>query len=183
MSRRSQVVRNYGVTDPSAPRSDTGFTWNAQLSSSSDVTLASDEEAALPAELARHSSFGADVDFDADLYPYNRIVIPVDGVYSVSARAALYAGESESIFPPRGALFAVNSGSIFPLVDEDADYAGSSERPAYLHVSHAGTPLHAGDRVWVRAANLNETPITIGLRHLSVTYEAELGTEWGKEGP
>lgn len=186
MSRRSHVVRTFDHAQGAARPRDEQFTWNAMLTSYGETDFLPDDQSYLLSEWVRHTSLGVDVDFDVSDYPVVKIRIPRDGIYSMSARAYAHGHNDEDELHVEEAVFFnlhTSQPEDFvdidrrPLIEANSGWGGPE---AQLSVSHAGYPCEAGDRIWVGVWNKTQGDITVSLRHLSVTYEAQLGTVFTK---
>jgi hypothetical protein len=142
----------------------------------------------VPSEFPRHTSLGVNTDFDVDSYPVVKIRVPVDGIYSVSARVYVSGADPDFVQQFSFCEFTVWTNSEFgdqvdwdrrPLCEEDSENDAPN---GLLHVSHAGWPSRAGDLFWTALANRTAWPATAQLQHLSVTYEAALGEVFMKGG-
>lgn len=181
MSRRSQITRvadAVGIATPVTPPG--GFTWNTFVTATHDAGYTAGDYHELPGDFVRHTSLGADVDTDYGSGNL-RIRIPRDGVYSVSARASMSCSLLDGA---QAMFFRVACTSTPDLIDETYTelspfIIGGGETPfgfATPLASHAGWPLFGGDVVYASLLVLGEAEYGASLAHLSVTYEAELGT-------
>lgn len=159
------------------------------LTSFGYLDIAAGETSDLPSAFPRHTTLGVDEDFDASTYPVVRIRIPRDGVYSVSARAWVTgwaSGDDSGVTDGhQSVVLGVSTGTGDIDLDERplAEHTlGMSTAAATLHTSHAGFPLEAAATIWAWVTNRTTHEATVNLKHLSVTYEAELGTVYSKGG-
>lgn len=189
MSRRSQTVRTYGQAQAVArPRSANEFSWNAMARSYETTFVDGYNTVPLQSEFPRHTSLGTDTDFDYSEFPVLKIIIPRDGIYSVSARASVTASDD-----PEGvehlSTVVLNIFSDSPIdgfvdtdqrtLEERTDEAASAE--TLLGCSQAGWPFVAGNRIWAGLENRTANLVYAQLWHLSVTYEAQLGTYYNHD--
>lgn len=171
MSRRSQITRTSGAAAPAEPVADLEvFTWNAMLTATVDDEVATNETKLLTTDWPFHHV--TPYDFDQVDPPAFQIVVPRDGIYSMSAR--VYANCESAVAGLVGlnahtGSYVIDS-EMRPLTAFDADIVG-----AWLVVSHAGWPFVEGDHIWIDAENRTAMTVTMRVESFSVTYEAELG--------
>lgn len=186
MSRRAQVVRSAFIAGPmeALQQEPEVFMWNASYRGASyydiTTTFGSSNQFRMYGETPIHASLGADVDFiytDEGL----SVRVPVDGVYSASARVmAFRQGDAPAEDASVWAELHSTWGEIGTL-DEDFSYLQpeptSGRVLASAGLSNAGFPLREGDEVYVfHSAYPGTGTLSTSLWHLSVTYEAPLGT-------
>lgn len=184
MSRRTHVVRTTNVSNDVALPRGQGFTWNAMLCSYQVNSMFAHSTQDLSSEFIRHTTFGELFDFDAELYPTVRIRIPRDGIYSASGRV-MVNNMNNSDAAPGVALFLMSNTVNGNLIDNDTrPLSGPAEGQSQgaFHVSHAGYPFMLGDLIWLTVDNQSDYDIETQVGHLSVTYEAALGTVYNKGG-
>lgn len=176
MSRSSQVVRSASAAGPSeAVTAEANFTWNCTLSSLQSTSVGSNETVSLATEWVFH--FINEEDFDTTDTPVNRITIPRDGVYSVSARIGAFV-DVASVEGLAG-LNVHSNGAAGIIIDSEmrplTTFIAGTSVGAWLLGSHAGWPFYAGDQIWLSAENRTAVSLDVRVGSLSVTYEAVLG--------
>lgn len=193
MSRRSHIVRTNDQSQAIAAHRDGVFTWNAMLVSTQGEDIAdannggSSSWRMLPLNGIRHTSLGAEEDFDSDLFPAVRIRIPRDGIYSISGRSEAVLGDANLASAAYLSIEADSDYVDYSGIDRDRqilipdDDGGNGV--ARLGVSHAGHPFKKGDLIWLAAMNASFQDMSFYPAHLSVTYEAKLGTVYNKAQP
>lgn len=171
MSRRSQVTRNSNAAGPAEPVTDLEvFTWNAMLTSVTDDEVGSNETKLLTTDWPFHHV--TDYDFDQVNPPAFQIVVPRDGIYSVSARVYIRCGS------PVAGLVGLNAHTNSFVIDSEMrplTVFDDDSVATWLLVSHAGWPFTEADHIWLDAENRTDTTVTMRVETFSVTYEAELG--------
>jgi hypothetical protein len=180
VSRRSDVVRSNDQAQSTAVRRFQTYNWNAMIVSATNEMLPSGSDwVALPTNRARHTSFTDERDIDRTNYPYLRIRIPRNGIYSVSASVRVSASSSLA----SAATIRARSDSAYgseivrarAYLTADANGGDGAPGEGVLGVFHAGYPFNSGALVWLEGANSSQSELEMDPMHLSVTYEAELG--------
>lgn len=174
MSRRSQTTREAdtgGIAEPVVE--EEVFTWNAMLISTLSDTVNPNETVFLTTDWPLHKI--ADEDFSSDSPPALRIVIPRDGVYSVSARVSVSAPAGILGLAGLNAHTSSYAGTVIDSEMRPLSFFDAGLDRAWLGVSHAGWPFVAGDHVWIAGENRADLSVDMHVESFSVTYEAELG--------
>lgn len=176
MSRRTQVVRTSTAAGPSEEVTIEGpFSWNAMVTSELTDEVAPDATQNLTTNWAWHVTTETDLDRTFD--PYVNIVIPQDGIYSVSARVSVSASVSSLAglvgLDAHTDSFAgtVIDGEMRPLTTFD-----SSTVFSWLNIAHVGFPFYRDNRVWLAGSNRCPETVLMHVQSFSVTWEADLGT-------
>lgn len=98
------------------------------------------------------------------------IVVPRDGVYSVSASVGVFSSD-----PGLAEVTIITNKDEHPTDIRSFMDLGGGLYNASFTPNCDGMPLNTGDVIWLEASLYSTTTATFVVNHLSVTYEAELG--------
>lgn len=113
------------------------------------------------------------------------LVVPRDGVYSISASVVCYSADTGLV----GDVVSVvirTGGYSCRMTDTETLFSWDPGTGAiafcYVEPSTAGVPLSAGTHIYLEGNNYTAGTVVYTVDHFSATYEAELGT-WNEPTP